>query len=254
MNRVVCLIQARMNSSRFHGKALVPLAGRPVLEHVVRRMAAARRIDSVVVATSESRESDPIAEWVRRNADAARPKPLDVFRGDERDCLARFCGAAKAFPADIYVRATADNPLVDPELASRLIECLEERRKDYAACGAALSKGLATEAFWRETLEVCGKLKIEKFEREAITYPMYSRPGIFSTCVLEIPEGLRRPDYRLTLDTDEDYALLSRIFDNFGAESEKIDTEEVVRFLDADPKLRALNAHIEQRPAQDIDW
>lgn len=254
MNRVICLIQARMASSRLPGKSLAMLAGRPVLEHVVRRLAACPRVDGLVVATSVEATSDPIAEWVARNPGAAGGKPLGLARGDERDCLTRFLAAAAAHPAKIYMRATGDNPLVDPEMAARLVECLEETNCDYTGCDGALPKGLATECFWRRTLERCGELETEKFERECITYPMYSRPGVFTVRRVPTPDELNRPDYRLTLDTDEDCALFTRLFERFGSYSEKIKTVDVIRFLDENPEVAATNAHVVQRPAQEIDW
>ena len=52
---VLAVIPARWGSSRFPGKVLAPLAGRPLVLHVVERVARARRIDSVLVATDDER-------------------------------------------------------------------------------------------------------------------------------------------------------------------------------------------------------
>ncbi|AUV81812.1 hypothetical protein C2R22_09265 [Salinigranum rubrum] len=102
---VVAVIQARMGSSRLPGKVMLPLDGRHVLEHVVRRTAAATSIDEVVVATSENGADDIIARYAERAG-------ATVFRGSETDVLDRMYHAAKGAEADVVVRITADCPLI----------------------------------------------------------------------------------------------------------------------------------------------
>ena len=72
---VFIVVSARMASSRCPGKALAPLAGRPLLEVLLDRMAAVRGVDGVVLATSVNAENDPLVE-------AARSVGVEVFRGD----------------------------------------------------------------------------------------------------------------------------------------------------------------------------
>ena len=101
--RVVVVVSARMASTRCPGKALAPLAGRPLLEVLLHRMATVRGVDGRVLATSMNHENDPL-EAVARGAG------WDVFRGDEEDVLRRHVECARAGGADHVVRVTGDNP------------------------------------------------------------------------------------------------------------------------------------------------
>ena len=70
------IIQARMGSERLPGKVLLPLAGRPMLWHVVARARAVRGLEEVVVATSLRSEDDPIRSMCEENG-------IRVFSGSE---------------------------------------------------------------------------------------------------------------------------------------------------------------------------
>jgi len=97
--KTVAIIQARMNSSRFPGKVLADLCGKPVIQHVIERVREAERIgqwspNSVVVATSESTSDDALAEWCSEFG-------VNLFRGSEHDVLSRFTACAAGYRADI---------------------------------------------------------------------------------------------------------------------------------------------------------
>ena len=87
MNKVVCVIQARMGSTRLPGKTLKSLGGKPLLWHVVTRCRRAKKIDEVVVATPTSSTDDAVAQFC---SEAGFP----CFRGSEDNVLARYYGAA----------------------------------------------------------------------------------------------------------------------------------------------------------------
>src|SRR5262245_38893531 len=59
----VAVIPARYASSRFPGKALADIAGRPMIEHVYRRAASARHVDAVLVATDDPRIADVVTTF-----------------------------------------------------------------------------------------------------------------------------------------------------------------------------------------------
>ncbi|MEI6727618.1 MAG: NTP transferase domain-containing protein, partial [Actinomycetes bacterium] len=120
------IIQARMGSSRLPGKVLMPLAGHPMLWHVVQRVRETRGLDEVVVATPESPENDAIRAFCAGHR-------IAVFSGSEEDVLDRYFQAAVAFAADPVVRVTSDCPLVDPGLIGRLLDLFGVGDYEYAA-------------------------------------------------------------------------------------------------------------------------
>jgi len=133
------VVSARMASSRCPGKALAPLAGRPLLEVLLDRMASVRGVDGVVLATSVEAENDPLA-------DVAGRAGFQVFRGDEDDVLRRHVDCARALGADHVVRVTGDNPLTDVETIESLVARHRGEAADYTYVpGDALLMGILAE-------------------------------------------------------------------------------------------------------------
>ena len=123
---ILALIQARMGSSRYPGKVLQDLCGRPMLWHVVDRVRKAKSVDRVVIATTDRKVDDPVAAFCEENG-------IGYFRGSEEDVLDRFYQAAKANAADVVVRITADCPLIDPVIIDRVVNRFQVGDCDYAA-------------------------------------------------------------------------------------------------------------------------
>src|SRR5262245_42134393 len=107
---VLAVVQARVGSTRLPGKALLPIAGRPVVAHVVERIRAARGVDEVVLATTANPEDDALETF-------ACGAGVGCVRGSVEDVLDRYHAAVAAHPAEIVVRVTADCPLLDPEVS-----------------------------------------------------------------------------------------------------------------------------------------
>ena len=78
--RTVAVVQARMGSQRFPGKMLSTLGGQPLLSWVLKRVSAARRLDDVILATSDSERDDPLVQL-------AMQLGVKTYRGQEDDVL-----------------------------------------------------------------------------------------------------------------------------------------------------------------------
>lgn len=103
--RVLGVVPARYQSSRFPGKALAPLAGKPILQHVFERASQARYLASVIIATDDDR----IADCARRFG-----APVRMTRTDHPSGTDRVAEAASAENAQIIVNIQGDEPLIDP--------------------------------------------------------------------------------------------------------------------------------------------
>lgn len=237
------VVSARMASSRYPGKALVPLAGRPLLEVLLERMAAARGCDGVVLATSAQAENAPLAELAARIG-------LSAYRGDEDDVLRRTVDCARHVGADHVVRVTGDNPLTDLETLERLVSLHREAGADYTYVpGEALLMGILPEVISREALEVSWERGDARHRSELITLYIKEHPGEFEICTAELPEGLYRPDLRLTVDEAEDVALMQAVFERLAAPGKIVSTREVIALLDREPGLARMNAHLRHKAA-----
>src|SRR6185437_7033455 len=122
--RIVAVIQARMGSTRLPGKVLKPIAGKPLLWHIVHRLKASKLIEDIAIATSTNPLDDAIVDF-------AAAQGLSVVRGPEDNVLARFALAAEQLGADIIVRVSSDAPFIDAGFIDHLIASLIEQGGDY---------------------------------------------------------------------------------------------------------------------------
>jgi 3-deoxy-manno-octulosonate cytidylyltransferase (CMP-KDO synthetase) len=103
---VLAVIPARFHATRFPGKILADIAGRPMIEHVYRRAAAARLVHAVLVATDDER----IAAAVRGFGGAAIMTRADHVSGTDR-----IAEVVAAHPCRAVVNLQGDEPLIEPQ-------------------------------------------------------------------------------------------------------------------------------------------
>lgn len=241
--RVLLVVSARMASARCPGKALAPLAGRPLLEVLLDRMAAVRGVDGVVLATSVNPENDPLVEVARRAG-------FETFRGDEDDVLRRHVDCARALGADHVVRVTGDNPLTDVETIESLVARHRRDAADYTYVpGDALLMGILSEVISRAALERSWDQGEARHRSELTTLYIKEHPQQFAIAAAELPPGLYRPEYRLTVDEPEDVRLMQEIFARLAAPGRRVTTREAIALLDREPALARINAHLRHLPA-----
>ena len=114
--QAVAIIPARYNSTRLPGKPLIPIAGRPMILHVVARALAARNVARALVATDD-----------RRIYDAVRAAGYEAVmtRADHQSGSDRLAEAAAALDAaDLVVNVQGDEPLIAPETIERAVSVL----------------------------------------------------------------------------------------------------------------------------------
>ena len=239
--RVVAVVSARMASSRYPGKALVPLAGEPLIEVLLRRIAASPILDSVALATSTSSENLVLVE-------VARKLGIPAFQGDEDDVLRRYVDCARSMAAQHVVRITGDNPLTDIETMERLVELHLEAGADYTYIpGDALLMGILPEIVSRQALELSWERGEARHRSELVTLYIKEHPQEFKIRTAELPAELYRPQYRLTVDEAADVELMQALFARLAQPGKIVATREAIALLDADPKLAELNAHLRHK-------
>ena len=121
MSKAVGIIPARWASTRFPGKPLHLIAGKPLLRHVCERCLRARNLDSVVVATDDMRIAEAAFDW---GAEVALTSPKHRSGTDR---IAEVAKKEKEF--DYIINIQGDEPLVDPRLLEKLVEKLQSDRE-----------------------------------------------------------------------------------------------------------------------------
>jgi spore coat polysaccharide biosynthesis protein SpsF len=196
------LIQVRLHSTRLARKAILPLPGGFVIEHVMRALAEVPADVRVLVTDEES--SGILLPLAAREG-------YEVFPGPRDDVLLRYCRACRVYGVDRVVRATGDNPLTSGRLARDLIE-LHER------VGADMSHhlgnpwGTGVEIVEASALFEAEQNALQPDEREHITTYLYRHRERFAIAEPHAPADANLPDGRVTIDTTEDYERVKLIF------------------------------------------
>lgn len=216
------VLQARLGSTRLPGKVLAPIGPYSLLEHCVRRLSAGGL--PIVVATTDTTEDDAVER-------AAKRLKVDVFRGPVHDVLARFIGAARAFGLTEIVRATADNPLVDPGAVQRTFGFRHRVDADHVVeCGLPL--GAAVEAVSLQALERASALVTDPYDREHVT-SFIRRDPRFRALRAVAPGDIRRPGLRLTVDTPEDLEFVRQVYASVESGDQLPSLTEIIAAADA---------------------
>lgn len=126
MSRTVAFIVARLGSTRLPRKALLPMAGKPMIERLLDRTRKARFLDEIALATTTLPEDAALAEF-------ARSRGIRCFRGSPDNVSLRMSQAAEAFGAETVVELLGDNPLIHSGLIDGVLSVYRERGSDYAA-------------------------------------------------------------------------------------------------------------------------
>jgi spore coat polysaccharide biosynthesis protein SpsF len=199
---IATVLQARMGSTRLPGKALLPLGGTSVVEQAMARLSLVRA-DVRVLATDEAS--------ARALSPAAQRCGFELLVGPAEDVLARFCLAIRRFKPDLVLRATGDNPLVSPELASLLVERRASRPSDYAGY-LGMPVGMGVELVAAEALLRAEAEAREEAEREHVCPYLYGHPELFRIDRPEAPPAYLLPGASVTVDRAEDYEAILRLY------------------------------------------
>jgi spore coat polysaccharide biosynthesis protein SpsF len=207
-----------MGSTRLPGKILQTIAGRPLLEHILSRLSRLRHPAQVVVATASSPRDDVVAQF-------CSARSVDCFRGSEDDVLARYYECARERRFDHVVRLTADNPFTDIEEIDRLIDFHLAGGYDFSYSFEQLPVGVGAEIFTFVALERSFAEGHAPHHREHVDEYILENRSAFRTASMTVPEAKRRPDLRLTVDTEEDLRKAHFIAENSSGEPT---TEEAI--------------------------
>ena len=120
---IVGIIPARFASSRFPGKPLAPIAGKPLIQHVVERCAQARGLQEIIVATDDAR----IAQFAKGFCRVEMTSPNHPSGTD------RIAEVIQRTSADAAINIQGDEPLIDPSVIETVAQALSNAEMSTAA-------------------------------------------------------------------------------------------------------------------------
>lgn len=237
MNTAI-LITVRLKSTRLPLKALKEIKGRPMIGHLIDRLKLAQVSQQIIICTSTLPQDDPLEE-------IAAQESIECFRGDPDDVLLRLTRAAEKFKVDQVCSCTGDNPFIDPVYLDRLMKFHVSGRYDLTTC-AGLPLGVGAYAVSHSAMQRACEIKAEKDTE--MWGPLFTDTGQFACAVFsDIDEDVRWPALRLTVDTPEDFSLITAIFDELYQPGQVFPLTEIVALCRRRPDLVALNSAVQQR-------
>lgn len=234
----VCLLQARSSSTRLPGKVFHPLPehGPSILEHCIRRL---EKSGVGPVYALIPHDDQIMQEFLERRS-------ISFIAGPLEDVRERYSMAARLTKARWIVRATADNPCVDPRFVHRSVEEIQKSGADLFAF-TGLPLGCAVEVFTAEALDA--RYGTEDLEpsayREHVSLHIKHHPRHYNVQRMEsgLPSEITG-NMRLTVDEPADLRLVDAVFHRLGCE---FSVEELLDLYRKDPELFSLNAQVQQR-------
>lgn len=239
---IVGIIQVRQGSTRLPGKAMKKVLGKPLLGYLLERVARSEWLNAVVAATTALPEDDVIEHFCQTSGVAC-------FRGSSEDVLGRYLAAAQLMSADVIVRITGDCPLIDPEVIDLVIKEYMDiyPEIDYASntLERTFPRGMDVEVISYEALNSAARHTTKISDREHVTPYIYTHPELFT--LHSIKDSDNHADLRWTVDTLDDFQLVSNLINALYPENSNFTYEDLLRAMQLHPEWAAINSHVEQR-------
>lgn len=228
-----------MGSTRLHGKVMMPINGRPLIDYMVERLKHSEILDQIVIATTDAHMDKPIVDWCEQSTVA-------FFQGDEDDVLSRYYQCAKQFDASIVIRMTSDCPLIDPKIIDEVVKSYLERdgvefSSNTVPLPCLFPDGMDVEVFSADLLEKAHNEAQLPSEREHVTFFMW-KTGKFKTFRLDPPEDFSQ--YRFTVDYPQDFEVIKAVLEQLYVKNQTFSLNDLIKFMNENPHLMELQKGI----------
>lgn len=251
--RVLGIVGARLNSSRLPGKHLLDLAGKPLIARIFERLEQIVELDAIVLATTADDYNLPLVQWAQQAG-----KALFACDGDVNDVVGRVDAIVKQYQPQIVVYFCGDSPLIEPQVAARLINAL------LAAPQADLVELRSSRAERRsihegfmpwpiKTWQRLVALATDVSEREHVGSSLKKATGLTKIYVTD-DEMFSRIEHRISVDTPSDYQFMATVYRRWYAQNPQssiVALPWVIDQLLADESLRSINQQVRQKGVND---
>jgi len=243
--KIAAIVQARTSSTRLPNKILKKLpysSSITCLEQVIRRLKKSKRLNDIIIATTKEKEDDEIVDIVKK-------EDIKYLRGSKKNVLSRYYFVAKENNIDLIVRITSDCPCIDADITDLTIDDHISKMADYTANSLIRTypHGLDVEVFNFNAIEKAYKNATKDYEKEHVTPYINKNPQIFKINKIKASKELYAPDIRVTLDTEEDYALLCAVFDYLYPKNKYFNAYDIINLFNKRPWLKLINKKIIQK-------
>ena len=215
-----------MGSSRVPGKAMIELAGKPLLWHILDRIRRVEGVSDIVVATTTKSENDILEEF-------ANSENIFCSRHEvEDDLVGRVAQAIDGVPGDLILKAGGDCPLIDVKVLQKMVNtAVAQAGADFVSNRVKWSYplGLSADVLSRRAIEWADRNLTQPMDRELFAVYIRDHPKQFKVVPIVNDEDLSHHTW--TVDEIEDVAFVRSIFDQLYEEGEVFGMEEVLSLL-----------------------
>lgn len=235
--RLVAAIACRNQGSRLYGKPVQNLdveRGIRIIDNIISCLETIDCIDEIVLGISEGVENEVFKS-------IADEKGLRYVVGDQIDVLSRLVNCGLLGSATDVFRVTSESPFLyfDP------VEELWQRHQEEGVDATFLDElidGCGFEIISLKALQESHAKGEQRHRSELCTLYIRENHKDFRVIKANAPATLARKDLRLTVDNPEDLAICRAIYGVFKNSAPRISVPDVVKFLDANPKLIEMTA------------
>ncbi len=232
---IATIIACRLKSTRLPKKAVLKIGDLSATELCVKHCLNFENVDHTILATSTSEEDDEL-----RNHTYS--KDVIFHKGDPLDVIKRYLDIIDKMQIDVIVRVTADMQYVSNDITKILLKSHFEKGADFTrAAEAAVGTGI--EIISTSALRYAKSFFPEANYSEYMSWYFVNNPEHFKLNFVDLPKELVR-NYRLTLDHQEDLELFQKIDEHFRTHQLEYSIQELFKFLDENPEIAKINAHI----------
>lgn len=236
--RVVLIIQARMGSVRLPGKSMMDLAGAPLVGRILERVKRCTRVDDIVLAVPDNKPNTVLV-------DLGESYGVKVFAGPEDDLVERYYQAALWSKADVIGRLPADNATPEPAEIDRIVDFhLSLGQPGFSSNLAEIGDseypdGIGAEMFDFPLLEEARARHADPRQREHVHLNFFdyatNEPVDAGWCpvsTIKCPEGFRRNDVVLDVNTLEQYEFMRELYDYLYPRNPQFHITDIIRWYD----------------------
>lgn len=240
--KIGALVPLRLASERMPGKALLPIAGRPAILHLLDRLFASRFLTPgrIVLCTTEDASDD-------RLLTVAQSSGVRVFRGSRDNIIDRFYQATQLFGFDAVIQVDGDDPCSDTTYMDRCMERLIADPGLDIVLTDGLPLGLGSKAIRASAIRTVWEHHLTNRNDTGFIY-YFTRTGLCRTarvtplCPEHVHDGAR-----LTLDYPQDLAFFEALFQELDARQADFGIGAIVSALRRRPDLVKINAGLDEK-------
>ncbi len=241
----IAVIGARLNSSRLPRKHLLPLAGKPLIEHLVQRLNHCQKLDKTILATTDDAFNQDLVTWAEGKI-ACLP-----FSGDVNDLMGRIHAVVQAENPDYITYICGDCPLVEPSFIDHgLHELISHQDADKVELHTeikSIHEGI--EIYSRAGWETLYQASNTAMTREHVGYAHKQNPCLN---ILHITDSndYSSINHRISVDTPSDYTFMKAVYERWyhtHPSNSIVDLRWVQSQLIADKELSEVNQHVQQK-------